>query len=71
MFLGAAIGALVLLRICSGAVPALTLALLLIVLALAAPHRRSTDAWTAPWPVTSAKDPDFSATLELQSGATL
>jgi uncharacterized membrane protein YoaK (UPF0700 family) len=48
MFLGAAIGALVLLRIGTGAVLALALALLLIVLAAAAPHWRTTDAWTAP-----------------------
>ena len=48
MFLGAAIGALVLLRIGTGAVLALALVLLLIVLAAAAPHWRTTDAWTAP-----------------------
>jgi uncharacterized membrane protein YoaK (UPF0700 family) len=48
MFLGAAIGALVLLRIGTSAVLALALALLLIVLAAAAQHWRTTDAWTAP-----------------------
>ena len=48
MFLGAAIGALVLLRIGTGAVLAIALALLLIVLAAAAPHWRTTAAWTAP-----------------------
>ena len=48
MFLGAAIGALVLLRIGTGAVLPLALVLLLIVLAAAAPHWRTTDAWTAP-----------------------
>jgi uncharacterized membrane protein YoaK (UPF0700 family) len=48
MFLGAAIGALVLLRIGTGAVLALALALLLVVLAAAAAHWRTTDAWTAP-----------------------
>ena len=48
MFLGAAIGALVLLRIGASAVLALALALLLIVLAVAAPHWRTTAAWTAP-----------------------
>jgi uncharacterized membrane protein YoaK (UPF0700 family) len=48
MFLGAAIGALVLLRIGTGAVLALALALLLIVLAAAISHWRTTDAWTAP-----------------------
>ena len=48
MFLGAAIGALVLLRIGTGAVLALVLALLLVVLATATPHWRTTDAWTAP-----------------------
>jgi uncharacterized membrane protein YoaK (UPF0700 family) len=48
MFLGAAIGALVLLRVDASAVLALTLALLLIVLAVAAPHWRTTAAWAAP-----------------------
>src|SRR5215831_1307202 len=48
MFFGAAIGALVLLRIGASAVLALALALLLIVLAVAAPHWRTTAAWTAP-----------------------
>jgi uncharacterized membrane protein YoaK (UPF0700 family) len=48
MFLGAAIGALVLLRVGTGAVLALALAVLLIVLTAAAPHWRTTDAWTAP-----------------------
>ena len=48
MFLGAAIGALVLLRVSASAVLALTLALLLIVLTVAAPHWRTTAAWTAP-----------------------
>jgi uncharacterized membrane protein YoaK (UPF0700 family) len=48
MFLGAAIGALVLLRIGTSAVLALSLALLLTVLAAAASHWRTTDAWTAP-----------------------
>src|SRR5262245_9616682 len=48
MFLGAALGALILLRIGSGAVLALALALLLIVLAVAAPYWRTTHAWTAP-----------------------
>jgi uncharacterized membrane protein YoaK (UPF0700 family) len=48
MFLGAAIGALVLLRIGTGSVLALALVLLLIVLAAAALHWRTTDAWTAP-----------------------
>jgi uncharacterized membrane protein YoaK (UPF0700 family) len=48
MFLGAAIGALVLLRINASAVLALALALLLIVLTVAAPHWRTTAAWTAP-----------------------
>jgi len=48
MFLGAAIGALVLLRIGTGAVLALALALLLVVLAAAALNWRTTAAWTAP-----------------------
>jgi uncharacterized membrane protein YoaK (UPF0700 family) len=48
MFLGAAIGALVLLRIGASAVLALALALLLIALTAAAPHWRTTAAWTAP-----------------------
>jgi len=48
MFLGAAIGALVLLRIGTGAALAIALALLLIVLAAAAQYWRTTDAWTAP-----------------------
>jgi uncharacterized membrane protein YoaK (UPF0700 family) len=48
MFLGAAIGALVLLRVDASAVLALALALLLIVLTAAAPHWRTTAAWTAP-----------------------
>jgi uncharacterized membrane protein YoaK (UPF0700 family) len=48
MFLGAAIGALVLLRIGASAVLALAVALLLIVLAVAALHWRTTAAWTAP-----------------------
>jgi uncharacterized membrane protein YoaK (UPF0700 family) len=48
MFLGAAIGALVLLRIGDGAVLALTLALLLVALAAAALHWRTTAAWTTP-----------------------
>jgi uncharacterized membrane protein YoaK (UPF0700 family) len=48
MFLGAAIGALVLLRIGASAVLALAVALLLIVLAVAARHWRTTAAWTAP-----------------------
>jgi uncharacterized membrane protein YoaK (UPF0700 family) len=48
MFLGAAIGALVLLRIGTGAVLALALALLLVVLAATASHWRTTAAWTAP-----------------------
>jgi len=48
MFLGAAIGALVLLHVGSSAVLALALALLLIVLTAAAPHWRTTAAWTAP-----------------------
>jgi len=48
MFLGAAIGALVLLRIGTGSVLGLALTLLLIVLATAAPHWRSTAAWIAP-----------------------
>jgi uncharacterized membrane protein YoaK (UPF0700 family) len=48
MFLGAAIGALVLLRIGTGAVLALALALLLFALAVAASHWRTTAAWTAP-----------------------
>ena len=48
MFVGAAIGALVLLRIGTSAVLALALALLLIVLAAAAQHWRTTDAWTRP-----------------------
>jgi uncharacterized membrane protein YoaK (UPF0700 family) len=48
MFVGAAIGALVLPRIGTSAVLALALALLLIVLAAAAQHWRTTDAWTTP-----------------------
>jgi uncharacterized membrane protein YoaK (UPF0700 family) len=48
MFLGAAIGAFVLLRIGISAVLALSLALLLIALAAAAPYWRTTAAWTAP-----------------------
>jgi uncharacterized membrane protein YoaK (UPF0700 family) len=48
MFLGAALGALILLRINSCAVLALALALLLIVLAVAAPYWRTTHAWTTP-----------------------
>ena len=48
MFLGAAIGALVLLRVDASAVLALALGLLLIVLTAAAPHWRTTAAWTAP-----------------------
>ena len=48
MFLGAAIGALVLLQIGASAVLALAVALLLIVLAVAARHWRTTAAWTAP-----------------------
>jgi uncharacterized membrane protein YoaK (UPF0700 family) len=48
MFLGAAIGALVLLRIGANAVLVLALALLLIVLAAAAPYWRTTAAWAAP-----------------------
>jgi uncharacterized membrane protein YoaK (UPF0700 family) len=48
MFLGAAVGALILLRFGTGAVLALALALLLIALAAAAPHWRTTDAWTVP-----------------------
>jgi uncharacterized membrane protein YoaK (UPF0700 family) len=47
MFVGAAIGALLLLRLGTAAVLALALVLLLIVLAGAAPHWRTTDAWTA------------------------
>jgi len=48
MFLGAAVGALVLLRIGASAVLALALVLLFIVLTAAAPHWRTTAAWTAP-----------------------
>jgi len=48
MFLGAAIGALILLRVGASAVLALALAVLLIVLTVAAPHWRTTAAWTAP-----------------------
>lgn len=48
MFLGAAIGALVLLRSGAGVVLALALAVLLIVLGAAAPYWRATDAWTTP-----------------------
>src|SRR5690242_18459609 len=48
MFVGAAIGALVLLRIGASAVLALALVLLLIALMAAAPHWRTTAAWTAP-----------------------
>ena len=48
MFLGAAIGALVLLRIGTGSVLGLALTLLLIALATAAPHWPSTAAWIAP-----------------------
>jgi uncharacterized membrane protein YoaK (UPF0700 family) len=47
MFVGAAVGALLLLRLGTAAVLALALVLLLIVLAGAAPHWRTTDAWTA------------------------
>jgi uncharacterized membrane protein YoaK (UPF0700 family) len=48
MFLGAAIGAFVLLHIGVGAVLALALTLLLIALAVTLPHWRTTAAWTAP-----------------------
>src|SRR5215813_7859591 len=48
MFFGAAIGALVLLRIGTGSVLGLALTLLLIALATAAPHWPSTAAWIAP-----------------------
>src|SRR5215471_4124148 len=48
MFLGAAIGALALLRIGVSAVLALALALLLIVFTAVAPHWRTTASWTAP-----------------------
>ena len=47
MFAGAAVGALLLLRVNTGAVLALVLVLLVMALA-AAPHWRSTDAWTQP-----------------------
>jgi len=48
MFLGAAVGALVLLRIGTTAVLALVLVLLFIVFGVAAPHWKTTAAWTAP-----------------------
>jgi uncharacterized membrane protein YoaK (UPF0700 family) len=47
MFAGAAIGALLLLRVGTASVLALALVLLLVVLAVAAPHWRTTDPWTA------------------------
>jgi len=46
MFAGAAVGAVVLLRIGTGAVLALTLALLLVALATAWPYWSATEAWT-------------------------
>ena len=46
MFAGAALGALILLRVGAGAVLALTLVLLLAALAVAAPYWRATEAWT-------------------------
>jgi len=46
MFAGAALGALLLLRVGAGAALALTFVLLLAALAAAAPYWRATDAWT-------------------------
>ena len=48
MFAGAAVGALLVLRVNTGAVLALALVLLVVALAAAAPHWRSTQAWTQP-----------------------
>ena len=48
MFAGAAVGALLLLRVSTGAVLALVLVLLVGVLTTAAPHWRSTETWTQP-----------------------
>ena len=48
MFAGAAVGALLLLRVSAGAVLALVLVLVAVVLAAAALHWRSTETWTQP-----------------------
>jgi uncharacterized membrane protein YoaK (UPF0700 family) len=48
MFAGAAVGALLVLRVNTAAALALALVLLVVALAAAAPHWRSTQAWTQP-----------------------
>ena len=48
MFVGAAVGALLLLRVSAGAVLSLVLVLLVVALAAAASHWRSTEIWTQP-----------------------